>query len=197
MVPNPVFKGWVFVHVPRTGGTALKLAINKTLFPNGKPPANKKFPFIHKPAGTVPGEPDMKYLTIFRDPWTRAVSLAAYQKNYRTMSASRAPGSLTVAEFEGWVFEPPAQWYVAPQAEFLGPFDIQFVLRTESLTTDYERFMRLHLGQEPAPIPVYNTTRHENIGLYYRSEAVQDAVRERFSRDFDLAARIKNNQFRI
>jgi hypothetical protein len=185
-----------FIHIPRTGGTSIRHALEWQpfpLYPLGlltKPhselsnAANTYNP--HEPIHRFAGCPLVKILTVFsvvRNPWDRYVSWYEYHR--------RDSGSLrTFGEFMETVLgnvqperDPARPRNPVTQSEYIQHVDAAFeytLLRFEHLDDDWAAFCEEH-GLAASPLAKLNATDRFDRAAYYAGdgERWRDVIAER------------------
>lgn len=187
---------WIFVHIQRTGGNAIRSALG---LPDKEP--NKHF----SARELKPVHSDTRWAHSFkfafvRNPWDRLVSWWSLIDNGRDPAgATPAPNNffgyvLTQArDFEEFlsnctdeiVDQDGRKNIFRNQIEYLtadnGGLMIDFIGRFERLQTDFDTVTG-HLGLPQVTLPKINHSRHAPYTEYY-TPAMAEKVRQRYNRD--------------
>lgn len=169
---------WIFVHVPKTGGIAMKRSLGRfdTFY---KPPT------AHMEARTIlknVGEADWARcftFSVVRNPWDRAVSAYAW---YGQLAAGgrRQP----VEGFHAWARNTrplQSQWEML-RSEEGDRVLVEFVARFERWAVDFEEVCS-RIGVVRAPERHNASLRQRDYRAYYPDRATVDLVGEQYADD--------------
>ena len=201
---------FIYIHVPKTGGTSLKLYLDgfsrsgDICLTNGTHPAG-----THSTNATLKKHSSAKdvckYLgedefarffrfSIVRNPFERVNSIFHFLKfkfrgwpRSEIMNRFESPEDLVVSGFfrrpgPGGIFEPQTRWLTLN-----GGLAVDYLVRLETLDADMTKiFHRLSLGDRPLPIERKNASRVlEDDETYSNiSPAAVEAIRSRYAADF-------------
>lgn len=176
-------KTFVFVHVPKTGGQSVSLAL----------PGGKSVEAMHRPRFATDAG-DRKAFGFVRNPWDRMVSLYAFmcQKPVPPSFADRQR-EMKDNGFKWWLtqdryfmdqdtlFKCPIPMQRRPQTWWLTGCDL--VGRFESIGADFKRICE-ELKITAVDLPHINRSRHAAYREYYDAEA-RAFVAEHFRTDIE------------
>ncbi len=180
---------WRLIHIPKTGGNALRQAYGVGNWPGGD---------RHLPSWAFHDE-GIQHVAVIRSPLDRTVSLCAYLMRGKLEEEQR---HLTRDEFRAWwgggmksaraVILPgmgrPTLRLNSPQSDWLrgGEYLIDF----DNLEAHAGRWA-LTQGLRPLMLGVPNRSRHHPYEWYYRDrEDLTREVLDYYMRDMDLADRL-------
>jgi hypothetical protein len=186
-------KNFIFVHVPKTGGQTLTVALlpyaadPKIRNPTPRLPAglshHATLQHYKREFGTAFVRDAFKFAVV-RNPWDRAISFYFF-------NPKRLPDApFDEAEFRERIADlHPVQHYICGRRldgrrRKLSKHSMQQILRTETLQTDFdEAAARLRI--EPVKLEKRNTSNHRHYAEYY-TPALQDFVAEKYTDEIEL-----------
>jgi hypothetical protein len=201
---------FIYLHVPKTGGTSLKLYLDRfsrsgdiclTKGVHSEPAHGRKAELRkHSSARDVSqylgaAEFDRYFrFSVVRNPFERANSIFHFLKfKFRSWPKSRimdrfeTVDDLVVSRFfrqpgPGGIFEPQTSWLMLD-----GQVAVNFLARLETLDADMATiFRRLSLGDQPPPIERRNVSRPvDNDAHSLLAPAAVDSIRRRYAADFE------------
>ena len=202
MIISPA-RRYIFVHIPKTGGTSMALALEARAKPDdiliGDTPKAKarkhrlegldcagrlwKHSRLADIAGLADAEPLEEFFvfTIVRDPWDRVLSLYHWLRSqtFSHMSVERAT-SLSFSDFLGdpqiaaMLSHDPVRAYTT---DVTGRDRANVVLRLEAIETDL-RPVEAHLGHKIGPLPHANRSdRPQDTRAAYDTESAEMVAR--------------------
>lgn len=200
-------RGYIFVHIPKTGGTALTLALEARAMKDDillgdTPKARRrrrrlrdvrargrlwKHSTLADIDGLVPGEvlAGLFAFTLVRNPWDRAVSYYHWLRDQRfghpaVTRARQLDFAAFVIHPQTWAafHDTPAGWYMR-RAD--GKEQCDAYIRIEHFAADAEPLAR-HLGFAP-DLPFVNRARRARDYRPYFSDAAAEAVAQSCAED--------------
>jgi hypothetical protein len=203
---------FVYIHVPKTGGTSLKIYLERFCRPGdiclakgihaGETGARNVTLKKHSCAKDVReylGKPEFERyfrFSVVRNPFERANSIFHFLKfKFRSWPRSEIMNrfenleDMVVSGFfrhpgPGGIFEPQTSWLMLG-----GRLAVNFLARLETLEVDIaEIFHRLSLGEPVLPIARKNASRAtaDDEGDALFTPAAVDAIRCRYAADFEM-----------
>lgn len=163
-----------FVHVPKTGGSAIRACVDCDTEGHTPVPDTDQFTFA-----------------FVRNPYDRLVSGFFYLKEggINKMDRKWAKDNVQPFTFEGFVkkLDSVLDWFhFTPQYYFItrnGKIAVDFLGRFERINEDFQALCE-KLGED-ATFHKDNTSRHEDYRQYYTKE-LQDIVYDTYKKDFEL-----------
>lgn len=173
--------GWAFVHVPRTGGSSIRHALQAT---GGMRGGMRKHLPAHEIRKRYPG---IRMFGFVRNPWERLVSLYAHLSQNERTAKLYDWGKWPSRTFKDWLMTekpvaeserlmwgnvpPPRQ----PQSWWLN--GCERIGRFEHLQQDFEKVMRAIAGLHLPELQQSNGSLHDDYRQMYDDE-VREAVAE-------------------
>ena len=196
---------FIFVHVPKTGGSSIKDAICRAHGidePVSRPPDHELLPSFLRFEGSLRDQRYADYLKFgfVRNPWDRVVSSFTELLHNETKVPAREAiqrrlrvASLTFDAFVRRCVAPaargtrfPGYHHWAPQSDLLADqqgITVDVVGRFESLAEDFTKIaQRLQI---PSDVPHRNSWPHPHYSTFYTSET-RLLVAEAYQRDLEL-----------
>jgi hypothetical protein len=198
-------RGFVFIHVPKTGGNSISKALGLSEDPRDTSHNRAKdvMPFVKVIA------PHVVAITFVRNPYTRFLSLYNYARleeslfhsvskpetalcgvhpDYHALRASSLEqcAELLVASKLGDVRGAPTLWH--PQFEWLLGWDgkvmVDYIAKIETVQADLAKMKELY-GIESGPVPWLNKSERKGPPPQLTPRAI-DLLRLYYQRDFEL-----------
>lgn len=170
---------WLFIHIPRTGGSTVREQI-------GMGAALSKVEHLPLAAYEVSVA---AAFTIVRNPYDRAVSLAAIRQpnRYHDVMSLAFFTAWVEGGFEHQVMSIDTKWSIsvaAPQSSFFLPDD-GYVGRFENYQGALKRIAEITgIQLKDASYRAGGRTHHLPWQEYYRKPEIQDAVLAKYAQDF-------------
>ena len=198
-------RGYIFVHIPKTGGTAMALALEdrakaddimigdtpKAVKRRGKVKGIQTAGRLWKHSTLADAEglitrDEMETLftfTLVRNPWDRMVSSYAY-KVHGTSEKQRSRND-SFEEFLHAEFKRKKKQQVEYLHDSDGKVDINFIGRFESLANDYQRLGE-QLGIVLPALPVLNKSKGRGDYRDLYNDKTRQLVAKKYQDDIDL-----------
>lgn len=185
MVINDHYR-FVFVHVPKTGGTSIQMALRALPGNNGRDIARTKHEapaelFARVGAKRMTELREYHFFGVVRNPWDRFVSLFRYLHKVGKFPVPQSFCDFATMLDEGdeWVSKLHS---IRPQSEFIGPAT-QTVARYESLKEDFAK-IGTELGFS-AELPHLNSSGSQTDHRMYYDQRCAEIVARKYQGDID------------
>lgn len=193
-------KRFVFIHIPKTGGMSIKLALKQFSLKENEIPVHHRALSTavrkHDPAKKVRAVLNLNIWSTYykfafvRNPFDWMVSLYHYIKKDKRDPRHMLAQKLTFKEFALWFSKASPKRYPARKGQksyvtnATGSIILDFVGRLENFNTDFNTICK-KLNIKNMAIPRVNTTKHKSYPEYYDEEA-QKCVTWMFREDLEF-----------
>ena len=168
---------FIFIHIPKTGGSSIERFFGQDHGLPGTPPAHHNVHWYMKNSSNF----DQLYKFSFvRNPWDRYVSLYFYKRERFNYEESFTDFCKNAAEY---VLEKPGHRRQVDMLMINGEIAVDFVGKMENFQTDFDVVCR-HLNIEETTLPHINQTKHKPWQEYYNDES-RKIIEEIYKEDID------------
>ena len=188
---------FIYIHVPKTGGTSLETLIGGSGHMSIREMMKQEKDDFKNPLDLSEKTP---LVTIVRNPWSRLVSAFVFLKNHKNSDKIIVlPDTFEelIKNLELYVdFSTPEKRHrnvhFLPQTYFLegamGAVNVSdyYVMRTETLSFDFENFKReFNLNPEWKLPQIHKTNYQKHWKTYFTPKWIRDKVLEVYKEDFE------------
>ena len=193
---------FIFVHIPRTGGTSTRRALKEYCEPHYDNKALEKWHFKLSQYNEILNLDLTSYFkwTRVRNPWDRLVSIYSRRKRDKHF-AKKFPECSNLAKeksFEEWLKviisrnKEPVEMYegiyrhIFNQRQYIENENLDFVSRFENINEDFDYFCK-QIGIPNIELPKINGFGRRPCREYYNDELIDKLLRvESFKKDLDF-----------